>query len=217
MSTSKHDTQSLVRGIASQIAQHGRTAFAERAALRNDPAVHRDNLNGVLLAHGNKTAEARGAMAARARTVIAQYRDANVLKSAPDHRPAGAAQASWIGAICSQATAYSPAVLGRTITDAAQRGDTALVAALMPLLESKASYSKPFLSAPESSAALVAGQQCLDNVPEVRASRDAADFADTLEFELHALETVLSSNDPIAGLEQHVAFNALPTILPVSA
>lgn len=210
----KDELVGQLRSHARTIANFTRDRATQRAAIVYNHQTHPLLLAEELQVHDMTTDNTRRDAIDTARGLVSTYRTANVLRVAPDCRPAGAAEASWIGAICSQATAYSPTELSKQITDAAARNDVALVSALMPLMRSKASYAKPFVAAPEAAEALVVGQQCLDDIPEMRESRAAADFADICEVEIRALDIVCSSNQPGEGLAQHVAFNALPTIMP---
>jgi hypothetical protein len=203
-----------LRAHAKLIANAARDRATQRDGIIYNSQTHPLLLAEELQVHDMQTGNTRRTAIDAARGLVAKFKDENVLKFAPDLRPSSAASASWIGALCSQAVAYSPAVLGKMISGAAARNDTALVAALMPLLESKASYSKPFLNAPETAVALEAARQCLDAVPEVVASKEAADFADICGIEITALDMVCSNVDAGEGLAQHVAFNALPTIMP---
>lgn len=210
----KQQTVTTLRAMASRITAHARHAAEVRALTRADPTIHPDLMPRVLADHRAEVATERQGMTAAAHQIVGQYRDANVLRTMPDPRPATAALASSIAGTCAMAPHFSPAVLGKTISDASERGNVALVAALMPLLESLTTYSKPFVNSPDAIAALVSGRQCLSNQPEVVASNEAKDFAELLDFEIGTLETVLNGDAPIAGLEEYAKVQALPNILP---
>ena len=208
----KIETGFRVQAIAREVASHARQRTDERERLRTDPRIPREGRATILAQFDAETASQRAALTERARGFLTSFRAEFVMTGPPDYRPASAAEASWVAAICAMAPSFSPSVLAATLKDAAASGNTGLVAALVPLAESLSSYKKEFVGNGQLAAAVMDAKESL-RTPEVQASDEARDWADSAEQELRLIENTLRDHGPDA-IDVYVQQRALPVTLP---
>jgi hypothetical protein len=210
---SKQDLLSLVNSITT----HARQREAQRRELARSPMLPRENAAAALGLFDAETSTQRQPAVAKFRATLAAYR-AEYVRPLPDFRPTSAPLASWLSAIASVAPSYTPAVLSQQLETAAARNDLSTIALLLPLAESKSSYSEPFKADGGLSNAIFTARETLNSTPEARASAEAAAWCADAEQQFSALEGVLDgrspASSPIEGLDLYEQNGVLSTLIP---
>ena len=223
MALSKQQAQQALQTLTFRKVSLKRAAAEQRQQLVRDPRIPESGRAQILFEHARDTAAKIRAVEQQERAITAQYRAENV-NATPLRRPETAAGASWLAAKTSAARDWAPHVFDAELaklTEHVQRHPedadaVALLDNLVGLADSKIVYSKAFTKNTPVQGRAIDARLALDNLPDVVASREAAEFADVLDGEITTTTKILLGDQPLETLEVHQRLGALPNLLPPS-